>query len=664
MFLHLRDSAGHQWYENLDLYFDGISFRALDQSDFIEDEFSEFRNPSLLPPWKYRSGDDMAYADPGFDDSSWERVWPGKEGTGWARLHIPVNPTLWDKPLSLKARQGGASEIYLDGRLIFGEVESKGEEKGYWENQKVILLNRKEHIFAVRYSSFSEGRSSIMLREANQSVERREEDLKISSYLMFFAGIPAAFALLHLVLFLFYRRARQNLYFAIFIACVAVYVIIPTQMIILPNFEQHLITWLDKYIGQDWLFIMFMFGIVPLLLGGIGLRFLYSLFYTRLPRQFWGILLLGVGIAIWSSYAISISVLIIPAVIILEILRVIVMAIYRKKEGAKIIGGGVVFFLVSIGLLVIGVTGGFIGDSAIFGVVGISMGILGLLVSMSVHLGRTFARTSTDLETKLVQVEELSAKNLEQERALRAEAEKELQTAHEMQMALMPKAPPRIAGLEITGRCIPANHVGGDLFQYFHQDRKLSISLADVTGHAMEAAIPVVMFSGILKSQMEMGGSVEELFRRLNRSLHGTLTGRTFVCLAMGELDPASRLFRFSNSGCPYPYHFRAVTGEVTELQVDAYPLGVRPDTTYQTIEVQLEPGDRVVFCSDGIIEATNEAGEMFGFERTAEVIRQGCVEGLSAEALLERIIEEVKTFSQGVPQGDDQTVVVLKVER
>ena len=101
----------------------------------------------------------------------------------------------------------------------------------------------------------------------------------------------------------------------------------------------------------------------------------------------------------------------------------------------------------------------------------------------------------------------------------------------------------------------------------------------------------------------------------------------------------------------------------VVELRVDAYPLGIRPDTTWPVIELQLAPGDRVVFCSDGIIEATNEAGEMFGFERTGEVIRRGCQEGLSAEALLARVMGEVTKFRGETPQGDDQTVVVVNVE-
>jgi len=131
----------------------------------------------------------------------------------------------------------------------------------------------------------------------------------------------------------------------------------------------------------------------------------------------------------------------------------------------------------------------------------------------------------------------------------------------------------------------------------------------------------------------------------------------------MGELDTSTRMLRLSNSGCPYPLHYHATTGQVTELQVDAYPLGVRADTAYSTIEVQLESGDRILFCSDGIAEAANAQEEIFGFERTAETIRQACAENLSAETLIDRLIGTVRDFTGDVPQGDDMTVVVLKVE-
>ena len=293
------------------------------------------------------------------------------------------------------------------------------------------------------------------------------------------------------------------------------------------------------------------------------------------------------------------------------------------------------------------------------GMVGISgLALIGLVVASGYGIRRRRERDRVREEYIREQQDRLKAQE-----ELARELEEELQVAHEMQIGLMPADSPHIPGFDIAGRCIPANPVGGDFFQYFPlADGRLAISLADVTGHAMEAAIPVVMFSGILENQMEAGYSLEELFPRLNRSLQRILDRRTFVCFEMGELDPAARIFRFANSGCPYPYHFKASTGEVAELQVDAYPLGVRADTAYSTLEVKLEEDDRVVLCSDGIIEAENAAGELFGFERTAEVIYRGCRENLSAAELLDRIIGEVKMFTGDVPQGDDQTMVVLAV--
>jgi hypothetical protein len=264
----------------------------------------------------------------------------------------------------------------------------------------------------------------------------------------------------------------------------------------------------------------------------------------------------------------------------------------------------------------------------------------------------------------LVALVAVSGYALKKRRDLFVEMESELQTAHDLQMGLMPKESPRIQGLDIAGRCLPANHVGGDFFQYFPiSDNRLAISLADVTGHAMEAAVPVMMFSGVLESEIKHGENLADLFASLNQTLHKTLDKRTFVCFTMGELDTSTRQFRFSNGGCPYPYHYKADSGEISELQVDAYPLGVRAEATYPVMETQLELGDRIIFCSDGIIEAENSEEEMFGFKRTAETIKKGCTQDLSAPQLLDHLISEVKTFTGDTPQGDDQTVVVLQVE-
>ena len=253
----------------------------------------------------------------------------------------------------------------------------------------------------------------------------------------------------------------------------------------------------------------------------------------------------------------------------------------------------------------------------------------------------------------------------EAQRRLIDELEEELRTAHDLQMGLMPANPPAIEGLDIAGRCLPANHVGGDFFQYFHlPDGHLAVAVSDVTGHGMEAAIPAVMFSGILRTEMRLDKILGQLYRDLNRTLCETLVGEhTHICLVMAELDTRSLALKLANGGCPRPYHYQAECGEVCEIAADAYPLGIRPATEYDTVKRQLTAGDYLVFCSDGFMEAQSSSGEVFGYERTAETLRGGCAEGLSAERLIGWLQDAVSEFVGDAPQGDDMTCVVLKVE-
>ena len=245
-------------------------------------------------------------------------------------------------------------------------------------------------------------------------------------------------------------------------------------------------------------------------------------------------------------------------------------------------------------------------------------------------------------------------------KARQAELEAELQTAHDMQLSLMPTEDPRIKGFDIAGRCVPANQVGGDYFQYFERNGGLTLTLADVSGHAMQAAIPVVMFSGILNSQMELGGTLQDRFDHLNRSIFAALPGRTFVCLVMAELVFESGSISFVNGACPYPYHFQAKTGTVSELQSSFYPLGIRPTTQYETSHHQLSPGDWLVLCSDGVMETLDVNENLFGYERTASLIERACAEESSADAVIHRVFDEVDSFRGEAQRSDDLTCIAL----
>jgi sigma-B regulation protein RsbU (phosphoserine phosphatase) len=251
----------------------------------------------------------------------------------------------------------------------------------------------------------------------------------------------------------------------------------------------------------------------------------------------------------------------------------------------------------------------------------------------------------------------------EQNQAYQRKMESELKTAHELQMGLMPSAPPKLDGFAVAGSCVPAEEVGGDFFQYFAQDDgTVAIALADVTGHAMAAAVPLMTFNGVLESKMELGVAPEKLLGQLNRSLHRIFAARTFACFLMAWLDPARRALHITNGGCPYPLHYRAATGEAVEIDVgNTYPLGTRADTQYPLSEIELTKGDRIVFYSDGLIETRNAAGDMFGEERLAACIAEGAKAGLHTEELRAHITCQVQHFARWRAPEDDCTIVVIE---
>lgn len=236
--------------------------------------------------------------------------------------------------------------------------------------------------------------------------------------------------------------------------------------------------------------------------------------------------------------------------------------------------------------------------------------------------------------------------------------EQELERARAMQVGLLPPRPPRIPGYSFAASCTPARKVGGDMYRAYMVDGKLVGFLADASGHAMGAAIPLMIFAGILETHVEAGGGLSKIFERINRSLCRVLPERTFVCLSMGMLDPETSELTVSNAGCPYPFHYNASTESLTELELDAYPLGVRESTTFGELTVPIGRGDQVVYCSDGLVEAMDANGEPFGFERLAELIQQSCRQGMTAGRLRRHIVNTVVEYQDGEAQ-DDMTIIV-----
>ena len=243
--------------------------------------------------------------------------------------------------------------------------------------------------------------------------------------------------------------------------------------------------------------------------------------------------------------------------------------------------------------------------------------------------------------------------------------ERELDAAREMQMGLLPAANPQAEGLDIEGRCLPASYVGGDFFTYLWLDEehtKLGIVSVDVMGKGMEAAVTAMRFSETLRYEARGQTAAAEILAGLNRALYLTLPPRAFVACCMAVIDLQRRVADVAVAGhCP-PLHYRRREDRVAEWKLGKLPLGIRPDMVYQGLDMDLEPGDLLLFYSDGMVEAQDDRGTPYGEDRLKEVLLSAAREGLDAEGVIERMFWDVGRFSASVAQRDDMTAIVVRV--
>jgi phosphoserine phosphatase RsbU/P len=281
--------------------------------------------------------------------------------------------------------------------------------------------------------------------------------------------------------------------------------------------------------------------------------------------------------------------------------------------------------------------------------------------------------------------------------------ERDLAMAREVQLRLLPSQPPQPRRAEIAAAFLPARSIGGDMYDFIDyaasgyapnktsQPKRIAIVLGDVSGKAAPAALYAALVSGILRSLAARHLAPAALLAEMNGQLQERKLDAQYVTMLMALWNDETRTLQLANAGSVQPLY---VTGGVTEsktgkgagskkaarelpasgsiagttgvtvttIQAEGFPLGLFPKADYDELTLQTKPGDVVVFFSDGIVDALNGDGEMFGTDRLEAVLRDHPSACHSAQATVDAILAAVAEFQAGTAHFDDETIVVLRV--
>ena len=246
---------------------------------------------------------------------------------------------------------------------------------------------------------------------------------------------------------------------------------------------------------------------------------------------------------------------------------------------------------------------------------------------------------------------------LKQEAHVRERIEQELHVARRIQQASLPEAVPALEGWEIYPSYRPAREVGGDFYDFLElEDGRLGLVVGDATGKGVPAALVMSTTCGMIRAVTQASDySPGEVLQRVNEALATRIPANMFVTCFYGVLDPGTGSFAYANAGHDLPYVRRG--GYAEELMARGMPLGLMPGMSYEEKEIILGEGDRALFYSDGLVEAHNPEGAMFGFPRLQSLV----AEHAQGEPLVDFLMEELYSFTgKRWEQEDDITLVTL----
>ncbi|HEY3930499.1 MAG TPA: GAF domain-containing protein [Candidatus Koribacter sp.] len=239
--------------------------------------------------------------------------------------------------------------------------------------------------------------------------------------------------------------------------------------------------------------------------------------------------------------------------------------------------------------------------------------------------------------------------------------EQDLSLARELQHRLLPATLPKMHHAEVAAKFASARAIGGDMYDFvkYSGGALYAIAIGDVSGKGAPAAIYAALANGILRSHSEEEPGAAEMLSIINLSLSDRPIDAQYIAMVYAIWDDSARTLRLANSGLPRPIHCRKAKAH--KIDVTGLPLGLFSTAEYDETTIRAEPGDVFLFFSDGILDARNRNGELFGGTRVEHMLQEHC--GDSAQQIVDAIFNAVTAHAEGMEAFDDETIVALKVK-
>lgn len=256
--------------------------------------------------------------------------------------------------------------------------------------------------------------------------------------------------------------------------------------------------------------------------------------------------------------------------------------------------------------------------------------------------------------------------------------DRELEIGAEIQVQLLPRQCPKIDGVELAARCQTANRVGGDYYDFipanydqirskknnFSDCKRWSITIGDVMGKGVPAGLIMTMLRGMLRAEVLNGHSPSRILQHLNHVMYADLeNSNRFVTLFYSEYDAETRTLSYSNAAHNPPLLWQAATKTLKRLDTLGMLIGLDIDTQYYEAQVQLEPGDTLIYYTDGFTDAANQNGDRYDEENLIRDFTLACQDGKGPQETLDYLFSRVKQFTgNGQYSDDDMTLIVMQV--